>query len=183
MKHHINLTPLIICFFTLIVFAGCSKSDSNSGLPSINNENDKATGASANDLLSANKYSSLKIEIQYMPGFQPDAAAINNLNSFLNTLISKPAGVSIIQSQIATAGKTTLNLNDIAAIEKSNRTVFTSSTRLGVYLLITDGSYSDANTLGIAYRNTSMCLLGKTIHDNSGALGAGKQDQVGYYGY
>jgi hypothetical protein len=165
------ISSLIVFSFLLSLFAGCKKSDTISNLPSIANENNKVVGASANDLLSAAKYSSVKIEIQYMPGYQPDAAAINNLTAFLNSLINKPGGVSIIQTQIASAGNTVLTLNDIATVEKNNRTVYTSGSQLGVYFLFTDGSYSDANVLGLAFRNTSMAILGKTIHDNSGGIG------------
>ena len=168
------ITRIKIIAFTVFIMLGlnsCKKSDTITGLPAINNENNKNVGVSANDLLSATKYSSVKIEIQYMPGFQPDAAAINNLTAFLNSLINKPGGVSIVQTQIAASGNTILTLNDIATIEKNNRTVYTSGNQLGVYFLFIDGKYSDANVLGIAYRNTSMCLMGKTIHDNSGSFG------------
>ena len=80
---------VLIGSFLLFAVAGCKKSDTIANLPSINNENNKAVGASANDLLSASKYSSVVIEIQYMPGFQPDAASVNNLTNFINSLISK----------------------------------------------------------------------------------------------
>lgn len=136
----------------------CKKSDTINGLPSISSDNNKAVGASANELLSAASFTSVKIEIQYMPGFAPDAAALNNITSFLNSLINKPGGITIVQSQISASGKTVLSLNDIATIEKNNRTVYTSGTQLGVYFLFTDGSYTDANVLGLAYRNTSMCI-------------------------
>lgn len=162
----------------LLLLAACSKSTNNTSLPVINNENDKAVGASANDLLSGSKYTSIKIEVQYMPGFQPDGAAINNLTSFLNTLTNKPSGITIIQSSIVTAGKTILTLNDIASIEKANRTVFTAGAQLGVYLLFTDGNYSEANVLGLAYRNTSTCILGKTIQDNSGGIGQASRTKL-----
>lgn len=165
------ITTVLISGFLMLAIAGCKKSDIITNLPSINNENNKAVGASANDLLSAAKYSSVKIEIQYMPGYQPDGAAVNNLMVFLNSLINKPGGVTIVQTQIASAGKTVLSLNDIATIEKNNRTVYTSGNQLGVYFLYTDGNYSEGNVLGIAFRNTSMSLLGKTIHDNSGGIG------------
>ncbi len=159
------------CLFFITSIAGCSKSDPVTGLPPINSENDKAVGASANDLLSSVKYTSIKIEIQYMPGFQPDVAGINNLVSFLNLFVNKTSGITVIQSQIPSANKAILSLTDIANIEKSNRTVYTSGSQLGIYFLYTDGAYTTANVLGLAFRNTSMCLLGKTIHDNSGALG------------
>ena len=172
------ITTVLICSFLMMAITGCKKSDIITNLPSINNENNKAVGASANDLLSAAKYSSVKIEIQYMPGYQPDGAAVNNLMVFLNSLINKPGGVTIVQTQIASAGKTVLSLNDIATIEKNNRTVYTSGSQLGVYFLYTDGNYSEANVLGLAFRNTSMSLLGKTIHDNSGGIGQASRTKV-----
>jgi len=159
-------------FLILIIIAGCTKtSTTSSSLPTIQNDNDKAVGASANNFLSANKYTSVKIEIQYMPGFAPDAASLNNLVTKLNSLTNKPDGITLTQSQIVTGGQTIESLQDVATIEKANRTVFTSGTQLGVYMLITDGNYSTANVLGFAYRNTSICLFGKTINDNSGAFG------------
>jgi hypothetical protein len=169
---------LFLSTLFLLLFAGCSKKDTITNLPSINDENNKVVGASANDLLSAAKYSSIKIEIQYMPGFQPDAAAVNNLTAFLNTLVNKPGGVSVIQTQIASAGKTVYSLNDIATIEKDNRSVYTTGSQLGVYFLYTDGSYTDANVLGLAFRNTSISLLGKTIHDNSGGIGQASRTKL-----
>ncbi len=45
----------------LLTIASCKKSDTISNLPSINDANNKVTGASANDLLSASNYSSVKI--------------------------------------------------------------------------------------------------------------------------
>ncbi len=172
-----NLSVLV-CSFFIFAIAGCSKKDGVTGLPPINNDNNKVVGASANDLLSATKYSSVKIEIQYMPGFQPDAAAVNNLVSLLNSLLNKPGGVTVVQSQIPSTGSLVLSLTDIANIEKNNRTVYTSGSQLGVYFLFTDGAYTDNNTLGIAFRNTSMSLLGKTIHDNSGGLGQASRTKL-----
>ena len=106
-----------------------------------------------------------------MPGFQPDAASVNNLIAFINSLINKPGGVTVVQTQIAASGKASLSLAEIGQIEKNNRTAYTSGSQLGVYFLYTDGGYEQANVLGVAYRNTSMSILGKTIHDNSGAIG------------
>lgn len=169
---------LLICSFLIFTITACKKSDTVSGIPAISSENNKVVGASANELLSASKYTSVKIEIQYMPGFQPDATAVNNLTNFINALINKPAGVSVIQTQIASAGKTVLSLTDIATIEKNNRTSYTSGTQLGVYFLFTDGNYSEGNVLGLAYRNTSMSILGKTIHDNSGGIGQASRTKL-----
>lgn len=161
---------LLIFSSSFLFFSGCKKSDTVSNSTSISSENYKNVGASAKDLLSAAKYSSAKIEIQYMPGFQPDAAAINNLITFLNSLINKPGGVSVIQTQIAASGKTVLTLNEITTIEKNNRTVFTSGNELGIYLLYTDANSAESNVLAFAYFNTSIAVMGKTVHDNSGGF-------------
>lgn len=176
----ITRIPGMFLFFSffIVINSGCKKSDTISNLPSINNANNKAVGASANDLLSASSFTSVKIEIQNMPGYQPDAASVNNLTAFLNALINKPGGVTVVQTQIASAGKTVYTLNDIATIEKDNRTVYTTGNQLGVYFLYTDGNYSTANVLGLAFRNTSMSILGKTIHDNSGGIGQASRTKL-----
>ena len=167
-----NLQKFFILFFTtFLFFTGCSKKDSVTGLPAINADNNKTVGASARDLLTSNNFSTVKIEIQYMPGFQPDANSINNLTTFLNSLINKPGAITITQQQIAAGGKTSYSINDIATVEQKNRGTFNSGNQLSIYILITDGGYTDPAVLGVAYRNTSICLFGKTIFDNSGNVG------------
>ncbi len=166
------------CFFTMLAITSCKKSDTISNLPSINDANNKVVGASANDLLSATNYTSVKIEIQYMPGYQPNAAAVNNLTAFVNSLINKPGGVTVVQTQIAASGKTALSLQEIGTIEKNNRTVYTTGNQLGVYFLYTDAGYETAGVLGVAFRNTSMSLMGKTIYDNSGGIGQASRTKL-----
>lgn len=171
----------IVAFLLIIPainFLSCSKKDIITNLPAIQSENNKVTGASANDLLSSIKYTSVKIEIQYMPGFAPDAAAVNNTVAFLGSLINKPAGVQVVQKQINASGKTSLTLNEIASVEQNNRATFTNGTLLSLYIIITDADYSDPKVLGVAYRNTSLCLLGKTINDNSGAIGQASRTKL-----
>lgn len=171
MKNIIKNSLSVCLFFGIVLLIGCTKSSTTTSLPEINAENNKPVGASANDLLSANKYTNLKIEIQYMPGFQPDAASVTNLTNFANSLLNKPAGITVTQTQIAASNKTSLTLNEIASVEQTNRTAVTSGNQMAVYFLFTDANYSQPNVLGIAYRNTSMCLMGKTIKDNSGGVG------------
>src|SRR6266516_3657609 len=131
----------------------------------------RAVGASANEILSSSKYSSLRIEIQYMPGYAPDANAINQLQSFLNNYVNKPGGVSIVTKQINASGSASLNLDQVRKIEETNRTVFTDGSQIALYILYTDGNYTDNNVIGLAYRNTSIAVFGKTVYDNSGGIG------------
>ncbi len=165
-------------FITVALLLGCSKKDATTGLPTINDANNKNTGSSGKDLLTSGTFTSIKIEIQYMPGFAPDAASINNLTSFLNSLVNKPGGISVVQKQIATGGKSAYSINDIGSVEQSNREFFNTGNQLAVYVLITDGTYTDPNVLGVAYRNTSLCLLGKKIFDNSGGIGQASRTKL-----
>lgn len=166
MKTHVLATIPVLLF----LFA-CKKESTFSNNPDAVDLHNKAVGASANQLLSSGTYKSLKIEVQYMTGYAPDAAALGHLQNVLNTYLNKPSGITIVTKEIPASSSTALSIDQLKTIEEQNRTVFTSGDQLGVYFLYTNGNFTDNNVLGAAYRNTSMVLFGKTIHDNSGALG------------
>jgi hypothetical protein len=164
----------------LLVLSACEKTSTDF----TNNPNapdylhNRATGASANELLSTSKYNSLKVEILYMPGYAPDAGAVSNLQNFLNTLLNKPSGISIVSKEIPAALANNLSINDVFQIEKNNRSSFTSGNQIAVAVIYTNGYYTDQHTLGAAYRNTSVVLFGKNIHDNSGGLGQASRTKL-----
>ena len=131
----------------------------------------RAVGASANEILSAAKYNSVKIEIQYMTGYAPDAAAISHLQNMLNTYINKPDGITVVTKEITPTSSTVLTIEQVKNIEETNRTAFTTGSQIALYVLYTNGNYTDNNVLGIAYRNTSIVIFGKNVYDHSGGLG------------
>ena len=67
---------------------------------------------------------------------------------------------------------------EVVEIEKQNRSVFSSGDQISLYILYTNGTYTDDKVLGVAYRNTSAVLFGKKIHDNSGALGQSSRTKL-----
>ncbi len=150
----------------LLLLTQCRKED----VTASNTLNNRSVGVSANEFLSASTYQTLNIEIAYMPGFAPDANAIANLQGFLNLLVNKPGGINISQRAIPASGKPVLTLSEVREIEKNTRTVFSSGNTLGVFVLYTDGAYNQSSTLGIAHKNTSMAVFGKTLHDNTGGV-------------
>ena len=113
-----------------------------------------------------------------MPGYQPDSASIRIFTSFLKTYLNKPAGITISEQQIAPSGKASLTLDEIVQIEKRNRTVFTGGNAITTHILITDGGYSGNNIFAKSYWNTSICIFGKTINDNSVVSGQISRTQL-----
>lgn len=157
--------PLIL---SLLLFSQCSKKDTQA---SVNKSlNLKSVGASAKEFLSAGIYSSINVQLQYMPGFAPDANALNNLTGFLNSLLNKPGGITFNQSPIAASGKSVFTIEEIGALEKANRTEFTNGNVLSVYVVYVDAPFNNSTILGAAYRNTSLVIFGPTVRNNSGGV-------------
>lgn len=156
---------LVYLLFFLLAFASCQKD------PVVGSNDYKTLGTSAHDLLSASPYILLQVEINYMPGFAPDTATVNNVKNFLSSVVNKPSGIQIMQHQIAASSKGISTLTDVVNWEKKYRTTFTGNDVIAVHVLITDNDYTDLNTLAKSYWNTSICLFGNTIKNSSGGLG------------
>jgi hypothetical protein len=133
-------------------------------------------GKSARDFLGSASYKSLKIEIQYMPGFRPDPRAINIFIDLLSERLKKPSGILVEEKEIDPTLKTTFILSDISGIESRNRTVFTNGDQMGAYILFTSGAYYTGNILGLAYKNTSVCFFGEPLQIFSG--GVTEEDKI-----
>ena len=164
----------------VMIFTACSKADdlqTDGGSDPdriTKSENQKATGSSANDLLSDNTFKSMVIELVYVEGFKPTQKTIDNMVSFLNSRTYKPNGITIETRAIATPGKSTYSSKDIIAIEDKYRTKYNTDHQIALWMFFADGA-SATNTgsskvLGTAYRNTSFVIFEETIHDLSTSI-------------
>jgi hypothetical protein len=153
---------LILIILSVIAILSCRKDEV------VNSK------ADPHDFLSSSKYEKLTIEMQYVSGHEPTAAAVTNLKNFLEQRLNKPGGISIVQTAISSPGRSTYTLNDIRDIEESKRTQNTSRKNLTAYFLFLDGDYAgnsgNAKVLGIAYENSSMVIFEKTIRNFSGGV-------------
>lgn len=164
-------TLLVISFLSL----DCKKSTeavSSNPIPPSSYNHSRNPGNSARDYLRSTIYQSLKIEVQYMPGYEPDIRAINNFVDLISGKLNKPGGIIIEKRMIDPTLRTTFSLDDISDIEYRDRTVFTTGTQMSAYILFVDGSYSDGNVLGLSYKNTSICFFGEPLRYFSGGLTA-----------
>lgn len=159
-----------------LIAAGLSFSSCKKDSPRrVSKNHRKSVGASAHDLLSNDKYTSMVVEIQYMKGFQPSSEAVDAMRSFFNARLSKSKGIAFVYTEIPAQGKGSYSLDDVVAIENASRTQFTSRKEIALYFLFLDGNAStdtqDLKTVGEAYYNTSMAVFQKTVLDNTGGVG------------
>jgi hypothetical protein len=162
------LKKLLLLFGFAIFLFSCKK-EPKDPLALPNKYSSQGLGASANDFLGEGQFNAINIQVQYMPGYKLDDGALAELKTFLNGLCNKSGGISITQSQIGSNGDT-LSVDEVAIIEKNNRTAYNLGKTIALYVLVTDGYHDAAGTLGFAYRNTSVCLFGKNIFSNSGGI-------------
>jgi hypothetical protein len=135
----------------------------------------KGDDITANNFLSADKYTSLEIEVVYVEGFQPASASLDNLKKTLETLVNKPEGISIVTRSIASPGVNGYTLEKLKDIEKDHRVMFPSGNRLTAFIFFADKPYFNSNgstrVLGLYYDRTSLAVFEKTVHDGSGGFG------------
>lgn len=151
--------------FLCVLFSACQK-DFELGILDL-----QRLGTSARDLLSAEKYTALKVEIGYMPGYEPDVQSVQLLQTFLNTYLNKPAGIQIIKTPIKSSGRSKLPIADLVLLEKQNRSVFTQGDTITVYIMLSDAPFKESDVLANSYWNTSFALFGPTVYESAGGVG------------
>ena len=169
---HKRMRKLIFCIVTVLFASTCKKE--NSVLPG-QVKDEKTQTSSPADFLSSANYDKLIVQIVYEAGSPPAQTAVINLTSFLQQRLNKPSGIQILQQSISPQGKTVLSLDDIKALEKTNRAANTAERVLTAYIFFANGDYDqnsgNKKVLGIAYGFSSIVIFDKTIHDVSGGLG------------
>jgi hypothetical protein len=152
----------ILIIFCLSLLSACIKEP-----PGLDQ---RQLGTSAYDLLSSAKYKSLNIEINYMPGYEPDAVTVNKLIIFLEKLINKPGGITVSKHIIPVSSLEVLALDNIIGLENIYRQYHTQKDVITAHVLITNGYYKN-NVLATSYWDTSICIFGKSIDERSGNTG------------
>ncbi len=166
------MKKIITGLLLLVLVAGCRKelliTTPTSGPDAVTDK--QAVGQSARQLLNADTFTNLNLEIQYAPGMKPQDQSITNLVNFLTTYLNKPGGITVIQKQVNSIGAATATTQDIANFEDKNRSAYTGGNTISVYIYFADADYSDNAVVGISFRNTSLAIFEKTIQGKTGSL-------------
>ncbi len=165
----INSILILSAFYLL--FLGCSSSsdDGPDSPPAIDKSaNLLGTGDSANDILSNDTFTKLKIEIAYVTGFRPTPRAIENFVNYLRARTFKQ-DIELVYTQLPSPDEETLSLEEVAELESENRTAYNEDDTLAIYIYFADAPADDDDeeeglvTLGAVYRNTSMIIHEATV--------------------
>ncbi len=163
-----NTKNCFLLFLLLVLFNSCSKGDDNDTPAGIDKgPNLKALGFSANELVSDEKFTSLKIEVVYVTGFEPTQATLENLKTFLENTTHKPDGILITTRAVPSSNKAPFKITEIAQIEADERSAYNAGDEIAVFIYFADGSHEDdtdtKTVLGTSFRNTSMVIYSETI--------------------
>ncbi|MGA8854054.1 MAG: hypothetical protein WB492_07745 [Christiangramia sp.] len=173
-----NFKKLIILFISISFVVSCTKDNSGDfGNGSIDKTaNLKTLGSSASELLSDATFTSMNIEIVYVEGNRPTEEGISKFQSFLNSRIYKPDGININVRADNSSGKAPFTIEEVAEIEKDERTAYNVGDEIAVWIYFADGSNEkdtqEKFVLGSAFRNTSMVIYEKTIRTFANRPGA-----------
>ena len=148
-----------------LLFAACTKDEID--------PNEKPLGTSSRDFLTADRYSSMTLEIVYVEGFAPSQEALAEVKRFLNTYLNKPRGINIVMNAITSPAVGTYSTGEVANVEAQYRSVFSKGNDLGVFIFFADdysakdtagmSGHVEKRSLGTAYRNTSIVIFEKSI--------------------
>lgn len=163
---------LIIISLSFLTYT-CSDSTTGPDTNSHSNTefNSKAApGDSAKSFLESDQYTSLKIEIDYMPDHKPTQEALDSLKTFLEERLNKESITLRTPTEIPSSDQSSYSSNEIRSLEEDHRNYYTEmgDNTLQSYFLYVDGKYEQSNVLGVAYWNTSVAFFGQTIEDISG---------------
>lgn len=175
-----KVTGILTLLAFLFISYGCvnDPQGTDNGGNDFSYDHQQSPGFSANDMLSDENFSELIVEIDYMPGYEPNPRALDSLKAFLEQRLNKTAVTILEPSQIPTGDQNSYSASDVREIEAQERNNFSEENILSTYMLITDGYYTQQNVLGIAYYNTSNAFFGPAYDDASSGFGSLSRYQV-----
>jgi hypothetical protein len=143
------------------------------GSQNVDNSNpyhDQVVGNSSRDMVRDNPFKALKVEILYSSA-QPNDQSLINARAFLETYLNKSKGIVVTKRFADMNESGSLTISQVQALEGPFRTAYNKGDTLAINILFLNASFSQANVLGVAYKNTSLALFARTINDNSGGIG------------
>lgn len=123
--------------------------------------------AAPSALISSAVYTSLVVEVDYVSGHAPDAAALALLEQRLRERVAKPAGIAIQLDDAIASITSRYTVADLEALEASHRDQRDQAPQTALYLIYVDGGseFDDSNgsVLGLAYGSSSLAIFPENV--------------------
>ena len=180
------LPKKVIFLFVLCVlpFIFISCSENTSGPPADNGDeafsysHTQQAGTAASDFLSDTEFPHLVIEVDYMPGYEPNNEALDSLQAFMEQRLHKNSVTILNPRLINSREQERYSAEQIRQIEQEERSTFSSEDTLAAFMIIVDGKYQEQDLLGIAYFNTSNAFFGPSYEEASSGIGPPSRFQI-----
>jgi hypothetical protein len=121
------------------------------------------------EYIRSTPYDALELEIDYVPGFEPRAAASAELVQRVSAVVDKPGGVfAVLDETLASRGADhAWTFSELAALADATFDDDGAAGTIAMHVLFVDGHYaSDTDTqkiLGIAWSHTHLTMFKQTI--------------------
>lgn len=159
---------LIIVIFTGFIFQSCLDSTrTETEIPEQQYFHTQNPGTSANDFLADSSFKHLIVEVDYMPGYEPNAEALDSLEAFFEQRLHKNSITIKKPAEIDSRNQDSYGTDDVRNIESEERSAFSQDDTLAAYFMIVDGDYREQDLMGIAYYNTSNAFFGPAYDEAS----------------
>ncbi|HEX9709252.1 MAG TPA: zinc-dependent metalloprotease family protein [Candidatus Thermoplasmatota archaeon] len=136
-----------------------------------------SVGSRASDIVSADTYTRLHVEVDWMEeggaSYQPNSAVLSFLEQRLEARISKPGGVTVALSNAIPATQATYSTDDLRQLERTHRDVQPGGDTMSLWVVfatVSSASTGGGVVAGIAYAGSSCAVFAKTLEENAGIL-------------
>jgi len=103
---------------------------------------------------------SLRVEVDYVQGRAPQQSALDHLRSELVSVVDKPGGVSVELGSSLNASRSTWSVQDIEALERTARHLYSSGSTATMWFVYLNGSYAGSSTaLAVSFQASSAAVF------------------------
>lgn len=99
----------------------------------------------------------LNIEVDYTGSSKPDDSDLQTFKNIIGKYSGRTPTVVLSQSDLPV--RDNYSLQDVVSLTKSNRSCYSSSSQVCLYVMFLPGKLEGSNALGVSYTSTALLLL------------------------
>ena len=161
---------LVILLFLTSALSGCFGDDSS------DEEERGIPGGLALACLQDDKFEKMNIHFLYEEGYEP--IAMDLVKTRLQQVCDKPGGIKIMSEKIDFKIDSTWDADDVRDARWKHGGDAMDSNTLNWYFLFPSGTYTSAETLGVAVDASTIAIFKDSVDEAEGFLGRPSKEEV-----